>query len=106
MESMIVASFSVAETALKGAKSCNPKPGRRFSLIRADAHASQTGHSRSLVACAHVNLGHAVGITGQTHFVACQFRHRQARASLRQKTFCWHCLKPGVPDAGGSVVVQ
>src|SRR5262249_2510538 len=88
MESMIVASFSVAETAPKGAKSCTPQPSRRPSLIRADAlasgwRASQPGHFQSLAACAYVDLGHAVGITGATPFLARQFRHPgQARASL------------------------
>src|SRR3954453_16626865 len=40
MESTIVASFSVAETALKGRKVATPKPGRRPRLTRTDALAS------------------------------------------------------------------
>jgi hypothetical protein len=37
MESMTVASFSVAETAPIGRKVATPKPDRRPSLVRADA---------------------------------------------------------------------
>jgi hypothetical protein len=37
MKSTIVASFSVAETALKRAKVATPKPSRRPRLIRTDA---------------------------------------------------------------------
>ena len=38
------------------------------------------------ISLAHVDLGHAVGIAGETHFVACQFRQAgsQARAGLRE----------------------
>ena len=52
----------------------------------------------------HIGLGHAVGIAGEAHFLACQCRQpRQARASFCQKAFRLHRLEPGVPDARGLV---
>src|SRR5215469_16986026 len=64
---LIAQSDTLAETALKGPKVATPKPRRRPRLIRTDAH------PQSLAACSHVDLGHAVGITGETHFVYARF---------------------------------
>src|SRR5215831_6752215 len=109
MESMTVASFSVAETAPKERKVTTPKPSRRPSLIRGPClrpAGFPSGPFRSLAACAHVDLGHAFGIAPEPHFVARQFRHtktNQARASFCDKAFHRHRLEAGVPDAGSLV---
>jgi hypothetical protein len=58
----------------------------------------------SLAASAYVDLGHAVGIAGEAHFLAREFRGSgQARAGFREKIFYGHRLKMDVPDTGGLV---
>ena len=48
----------------------------------------------------YVDLGHAVGIAGEPHFRARQFRYpRQARAGLREQFIPRHPLQVGIPDA-------
>src|SRR5262245_52551864 len=109
MESMIVASFSVAETARKGRKVTTENPAIALSpsgptpLPPAGVR-PKPAPSPSLAARAHVNLGHAVGIAGETHFLARQFRHpRYARAGHRAQVFPHHRPEMGVPDAGAIV---
>ena len=103
---MIVAIFSAAEAIRKGRKVATPNP--------ADALASSgptplpragDRHGPSLAASAHVDLGRAVGIAGEAHFVTRQFRQAgQSRTSFREQVFHRHRLKMGVPDAGGTVL--
>src|SRR5262245_11417539 len=73
MESMIVASFSVAETALRVRKVATPKASRRLASFGPTPLPLKPAIPPSLAACAYVDLGHAVGITGETHFLARQF---------------------------------
>jgi hypothetical protein len=53
-----------------------PQGGEKLQLP-ADALDSSgpTPIPQSLAVCAYIDLGHAVGITGEAHFLACQFRH-------------------------------
>jgi hypothetical protein len=53
---------------------------------------------------AHVDLGNAVRIAGEPHFLACEFRRSgHARARFHQKFYRRHRLETRVPDANGVV---
>src|SRR6516164_1113431 len=112
MESMIVASFSVAGTAPRGRKVATrslavalASSGPRLLPPASDAHPHARSRPKVLARSffAYVNLGHALRIAGEAHFLARQFRHRQARAGLREQVFRRHRLEMDVPDAGGLV---